>query len=451
MIPSFPHGASIDSLTVASARLNGLTSLQTARDRFYGKRVGVHQNAYGRLAGVLSARMLGEAVPPEELLRSHSAWPVFSCLMPQAAATRWMQEAIGGLPSITLRQFRERNERLFSHSWSCCDACVQEHEEAYGVGHWLVVHQLPGVTECPYHRTLLRNACRGCGASLGSSRQFNLPSDPCGECGSSKRSTQGLAASEGSQALGQLYVSLLCGAHLDMSSPIRKRLAEEVASAQATRVKVDSLQADFLSTFRAKSVQALASMLGTPFQDRHVDRAIRGSLPCPAVLQLAVCSYFLAKLGTALAPLTEALTERRSEDPTLLRIYEIADEQGLAYEAVDGRLQGMSASELEAAGIVSLPRWHAFCKQLPEECRAFLKRHGVATAKASKGPVLLRRGMSADEKMAACRARILEVFQPGMRRSELFANRARVAVCWSVKHDKQWLDSVCPKSRKDRL
>lgn len=84
------------------------------------------------------------------------------------------------LTGVSGEKFRPMKENLHF-----CEMCRREDEVAYGIAHWRVVHQLPGVTHCSVHFTPLSGPCIKCRLPIASENSWHPPSETCPHCGSS--------------------------------------------------------------------------------------------------------------------------------------------------------------------------------------------------------------------------------------------------------------------------
>lgn len=97
------------------------------------------------------------AISADEIVRNHTLLPYYALFTPGqrvAAAQQRMRGAsartLHGSLGIRASCVREVVALRF------CTHCLRETRQAYGSGHWLTTHQLPGVLVCPRHGAILR-------------------------------------------------------------------------------------------------------------------------------------------------------------------------------------------------------------------------------------------------------------------------------------------------------
>ena len=360
-----------------------------------------------------------------------------------------MKEVLAGLQSTTLRRFRSLEGKLFAHSWRCCGQCVLEQEYTFGIGHWLVVHQLPGIVTCPFHGARLLGSCAGCGHSLGNAGQLTLPSDPCLQCGSTKRQSVRFNQSAGAEDLGQFYLALLAGAAIDLSPATRLDHSRSLVGMDRSKGATSALATEFLAAYGVRSPRQLSEQLDVSLDDRDLDTAVSGRLPCPAALQLAMGSFLLSKYDVASgSDEFRAPAEHFEVTSAEATLFERADARGFPREAVERILAGELISALERDRVTTAIRWRTFVAALPANAMRALRAAGAAIPNERVSEIIRTKGVSDAELRTKYRARILEFLGPDMGRRDLYTGPTRAAVRWCVSHDLEWLNATCPNKQR---
>lgn len=439
MIPALPDGATVDSITIASARLRGLDTYRRAREIFYRRRMGERQNSFGRFAEVLSSSMLADKIAPHDILKRHSAWPVYAALMPSTTAHEWMVDTLKGGQAQTLRRFRSLSGKLCAERWRSCHACALEHIQDFGCAHWLVLHQLPGVRHCYAHGVSLSHACGGCGAPVGGPTLLTLPTDPCAACGSFKRAQFDVRTSPGQAALYDLYRDLLSGSKNDLSIDARASTARRLIGRLPHAAQATALKEEFLEAFGVRSAAQLSEVLEVSISDEMLGRAMGGDFICPQTLQLAFCAWFMRPDRLQDHSGDDLFNSPVANDTGVAALFLEADKRGLPRAAILGILDLKSAHALEKARLCTKYRWFAFVATLPSELRVLLESFGVPLrVRTSSKP----RPPKCENPRDFYREQILASLPSS--RAELYIT-SRDAIRWSVKHDLEWLDVVCPR------
>ena len=193
MVPKFRIGASIDSLLLTDYWLGARSTLSGSRRRIYGKAVSQKPDAFAFRATALATGLFGGgAVSDTDLIVRHSAWPVYSSLLPRTTAQDWLSSNLRGVVSRQRLRFAASiRGTASSATWLSCLACAAYDKEKFGIAHWRVVHQLPGVTFCPEHECALNECCAGCGAAFGGAKLLSMPGWPCQSSGEIRTTTKG--------------------------------------------------------------------------------------------------------------------------------------------------------------------------------------------------------------------------------------------------------------------
>lgn len=455
MTPSFPIGSCIDSMLTAVHRLSPVSRLQSSRKRFYGTRPGDGANAIGRHAQVLSENAFKGRISAHKLILEHSAWPVFSRLLPTVVAQKWFAQCVAGeIQSAKQRFHSPTRGSLFANSWRSCVDCIASDRGRCGTGHWRVVHQLPGVNHCPTHGSPLLVCCADCGSPIGNTRLDALPGEPCSACGCAEhRSAVEEPRTNGLAALGSLYEVLLAGDGPNLD-PFSRHELQRHEIAQRSGGSIDAYIKGFFAFYECEDAEALTRILAVEVTTPSLRATLNGGVNvCSPIVQLALAAYALqaqaCDLGDVLWATSAAhedgieLPARTDEDASIERLLDAGREAGFSVTAIRLTLSGKTPKELEAKRICTVKTWDRFCNELSPELRLLLPE----TKLSSPRPLELRlpRNGSLEQKTAVHRARLLAKCATGEPTREVLTQLCRNSYQWCLTHDRVWLDKAFPR------
>ena len=381
MIPKVPDGATVDSLLLATSRLDSSTSHVGAWQKFYGSNFRT-SNPFGRRAGALSTNAFAGDLSPEQIVLRHSAWPVYSCLVSQRSAQAWFRRTRDGTEPHTVPEIHSPVKgELFASRWRSCRACVRLQQDKYGTGHWMVVHQLPGVGYCPTHGEALDLECAACGSALGSGNQSSLPGEPCVRCGASVAKPTEVRRSSGEEQLVSLYTALLGGQATGLDAMSRRAILREASDALECSAVATSLEERVLFAFDCVSPEGLGCYLNVAVSPRTFKVALAGESTnaVPAPLHLAVVAVALAELSArgrsvpdrpaSASSLPESLALRKPDllQETWSELLSLAADHNMPQAALTALLAGESPVSIEARSFASQSRIDRFLRSLPGE------------------------------------------------------------------------------------
>lgn len=156
MIPSFPKGATLRSLEIASVRCGQQPSLRAAT-REYGVTTPASRLLLGFRVGRFSEHLLKNSIDGSRLLEDHTFFLLSASLLSQEVQEKWHHALVAGDLSVHKRFLPSGGTAIFSTPYSrLCPNCVEEDLRAHSIAYWRVVHQIFLVTKCPKHGSLLR-------------------------------------------------------------------------------------------------------------------------------------------------------------------------------------------------------------------------------------------------------------------------------------------------------
>lgn len=224
----------------------------------------------------------------------NSAWPVYSSLLLQSTTETCLNDLISSSnPAVWHQFFSPYEAASYAQDWRACPACCREDtgSNGCGVGHWRVIHQLPGVTFCPQHLIPLQYRCSGCKSPLGGRKLIAMPAWPCLNCGGRDKDELQANLMSGSKALVDLYAKLLSNEDISLSPAHRGRLHQKILGNDPTNEVIDKYLDQFLATFGFSDLVEMGVFLGIKFTKRDAYSAVRGGKSCPPPLDLALSSF----------------------------------------------------------------------------------------------------------------------------------------------------------------
>ena len=456
MVPTFPAGVTIDSMLLAACRLRPDTYAMF-RHQIHGKKYDPLTNLLARHVPALIQRAFGGLVSAEALVREHSVWPVFSRLLSEEASDDLFRSLfVGALrPEIPYFPLGTRGT-WFGTRWRGCEDCARHDLLTCGVGHWRVVHQIPGVYHCPSHGLALFDCCGVCGHPAGGVAMESLPSDPCLSCGSTSKSGPVAPASPGLSQLSGLYVELFEGRGPEIDPASRAGLHRRLIEWRYAGER-DKYVDEFIEHFRCRQLADVALQLGAAFGRGEIEAELDGGVrSCPPILQLAMVACTVQMLGpvdmgsVVADPPTPLSIDSNAEITEVAspvdRLLAAATRMGFSREAVIGRLNGRSVRELVASRVTSVNAWRDFRRRLPDDLRDLLP--GAHLRWEARWELGL--SPSDDELRPLFRARISEVIaERGAKRTPLL-RYASGAYQWCLENDRDWLNEVCPSPNSPR-
>ena len=423
--------------------------------KFYGTRRYCEANVFGRSAGHLAQNAFDSQITAQNIVLKHSAWPVYSRLLTQQFAHAWYVRVVsagGGAPNQKIHG--PHIGQLHPKRWQSCPTCVAEQQKRLGIGHWMVVHQLPGIHHCPKHSDPLAFACGACGVALGDARQTLLPGDPCSSCGSISRRTFEHAISTGEQELGRLYQSLLIGEGPNLDPIARYDLQHEIGIVVGNMRPAIS-PAALLRAFDCGSAAELGTRLRFQITPGAMGVALAGGSlnAAPAPLHLAVAAVVLAMRAGRIEIGKDEIDESRPfmipqaaaslqdvpSEAVIAEIVALAADHNISPAAVYAALAGSTAMAIEKSRLATSKRLRQFILGLPVS----LSCHFNLFKGKSPAPDVPRRASDA-QKLDAFRARIERELLDGASNREQLSKRCQAAYRWTLRFDRDWLDIAIP-------
>ena len=299
MIPTFPPDATIMSIHLACLRVGMAASVRRSLQSFYLGPMELN-NRFGHRAGAFVQGALNDHITAERLIDQHSAFPYFASLVTDEVATRWRAALIEGHPDAFRRYLPATRHGLRSiHALRHCPDCQQSDIERYGLAHWHVVHQLPGIRFCPEHNHRLHDRCRSCKTPLGGKSKAILPGEACQRCGSHDTdSSLSKHPSRGYQSLADLICRTLQRQAPEAAPTVRHRLLKHLISTAG--VGPVELVDRFLTWWSVETLTQLGDMLQSPIDAPSLQQLmLEGHAKVSTPLMLAVIAFAWAHTSDA--------------------------------------------------------------------------------------------------------------------------------------------------------
>lgn len=459
MLPSFPKGASLDSILLACHWLLQSKTLNRSESIFFG---GVNHgfSALAHGANEFAKRALGGTISGRELAMHNSAWPVYSSLLPQSTAEICLNDLISSSnPKVWHQFFNPYEAASYAQDWRACPACCREDTESNGcgVGHWRVIHQLPGVTFCPHHLIPLQYRCSGCKSPLGGRKLIAMPAWPCLNCGGRDKDELQANLMPGSKALVDLYAKLLNNEDISLGPTHRGKLHQKILGNDPTNEVIDKYLDQFLATFGFSNLVEMGVFLGIDITKRDAYNAVRGGKSCPPPLDLALSS-FASNHANVIEPVFNEEKHQSlvkvagiGEMADLLHISEIAEicrlanDSKIPTEAVYLWIQGASQREVRYNFFLSRKIFSRFIGDLPFYLCDFL---GIKKNGRRIGSVKLKE-IIGDGIKKSHREKIRYAISLGADSRRKLKKLCETSYGWCLLNDNEWLAKVVPRKYGD--
>lgn len=450
----FPPGATIASLLVATWRTGGAASFYSASMKAFG----VHQlpeDRFGHSVGRLSRNLFKGLVSPQQLLQQHTITPFLSRLLDPARAEEWQSKILLEVRhrhTTFLRCYRPGE--AFADEWRSCPECQDRDRSRYGVAHWHVAHQLKFLKSCIEHGTPLHFRCQGCHEPIGKCSMRRLPGEACSRCSSLKTDAYITSPSPGYAGTVELCRKLFLGPCEQVTPKVRYRLFAALQSRIGKRGG-EEFTRQLLAHWGCSELSELAEILGCPVTHARIKGTLCGAEYSAATpLLLAMCE-FASTLTTGaelqdttpdmfVAPAASLLSQ---SDWDLFQAHALG--MGFPIEAAKRLAEGAIYNRLQCERLASVRFCQKFMNSAPQSIRDQLPQASAGFRKKFTWPKHLAkpdpRLPPADAARTLSRQRLTHLAETGLRtRVELNAVSI-TTMSWARRHDKDWLDSFCPR------
>lgn len=158
-----------------------------------------------------------------------------------------------------------------------CPVCADVDAHQFGIPHWRVAHQLPGVHHCPDHQTPLHGQCSKCTSTdtrghFRSTQKWRLPGQACSECGHNHFATVDIPPSP-AYSLYLSYCSRIVRKDVGLSDFFRPDRRDLIFKNLFPKLKINSpytLRKIVLKNWRFDSTEELSRLLETEFDETVV-------------------------------------------------------------------------------------------------------------------------------------------------------------------------------------
>lgn len=134
----------------------GNTPAATGKLLFGYRLAGMHHDFTGHVLP-LSNRMMLES--PHNAVLRHTVLPVYLPFHSAERCQNWIDRLLAGSPGGMKAEMGLLASRFgASHPLKACAQCADQDTQAFGTSYWHVEHQLPGVTACRTHRSVLMHS-----------------------------------------------------------------------------------------------------------------------------------------------------------------------------------------------------------------------------------------------------------------------------------------------------
>jgi hypothetical protein len=395
-----------------------------------------------------------------QLMETATCFGIYSAALPAARKMKW-QERIRTGEATRPNHFipLPKGANYVKPHAHFCKECLDEDIKNYGVGYWRVVHQLPGVHQCPRHLSVLQGPCSQCMLPQCFEERWNTPSNHCPHCGN-------MAYIETEFQVTPIYrrfLSLCDGVVNGQSACLlpENRLQSyhqwgSSTTAQANESLSKRLIEHVLQTWNVNNLGEIASMLDIPLDERFISLACSGNDAIVNPLgHLVILASILPSLKTKMSlGEIEHPPERISTNllnASLLNADDTVDSNDdIGRMALANGIPPALATELiQGTNLSLLRKKFGTSERRIEKFLDFLKQSGisVSTKKGRKGLPSKMDGSYAEEAREKYREQIKTAISQGCTHREEVKARKASAIKWCRKHDREWLDTTLPAIR----
>nr|WKF60754.1 hypothetical protein HUO10_005276 [Paraburkholderia busanensis] len=185
LTPYVPQGATIMSITSAFMRLNPYVSLKHVKKLLLGTEDATPLSYMGAYTDALSKAIgVGQFSDRCAILHNFTLWPFYAYCLPKAMREDWLTVPdIGNMGHLGYFLATRANRRLGKGRPHLCLDCIESDLTDFGIAHWHVEHQIPGIDHCPYHCQATICSCHACGQAFSAGWEVGLPRSTCAACG----------------------------------------------------------------------------------------------------------------------------------------------------------------------------------------------------------------------------------------------------------------------------
>lgn len=165
-VPHLPPGTLIFSAIAWRHLLNGSNSSQKSVEEVYGHIGGGKRNLFGTRVRLAARALFGQSVSPEEVLRRHTLFGIYSRALPPQAADSWAATLVNdGMKNVASKPMRRsvvnKGLRFSTPDLRSCKTCIMHDLEELGFPTWRIHHVLPPLHHCPFHGDALAIEIKG--------------------------------------------------------------------------------------------------------------------------------------------------------------------------------------------------------------------------------------------------------------------------------------------------
>ncbi len=449
-----PPGATIASIVLAMWRAGETSSFQRTVIKAFGTRLAA-EDVFGLSVVRVSKNLFRGLISPEQLLEQHTIMPFMSRLLDPARAREWRSKILSEQRLKYQFFLRALASRPTSREWRTCPDCQDNDRSKYGVAHWHAAHQLRFLKSCIHHQTPLHFRCRHCHGPLGHKNDRRLPGEPCPRCTSAETEAYAPSTSPGYAGTLELCANLFALPCEDYAPLARRRLF----SVHLRRVG-DGGAAEFtrqlLDHWHCTTLAEIAMRLECPVSEAIIGRALLGHEYAAAPPLLFAMCEFATSLTTGTEPHETTVDMFAMGPESLLSkedwdvLHAHATKMGFPLTAARRVAEGASYHRLQTERLASVPFAQSFVNTAPQRIRDQLPQASAGFRKKLTWPRHLARPdpLAADptEALTAMhRARLTFLMESGVKTREALGVASQTSMNWARAHDKEWLDSFCPR------
>lgn len=279
--PAAPSDALVLSRCIAYHLMAGNRSVRASK-------IILFDNEYARSVDPFGANLskLVDVIPKSNysihfLLERSTLFGFYSEALSRERKEAWRQNQISGdarLVNKFITGHSGKRVRLIKEHLHFCSACVLEDEHAYGIAHWRVAHQIPGVRHCLRHFLPLSSTCSECKLAIASEDAWYPPSEKCPHCGGHDFSSSEICRLPVYLRFVELCDSVVRGVPVGLGPADRKRLYSRffptVGSGTSLDNQAQKLVEILLSRWEVSNLEQLQTVLQVLINRKFITQLI---------------------------------------------------------------------------------------------------------------------------------------------------------------------------------
>jgi len=470
LFPAAPPGSHMFSRYVAYHYFSGNRSVRASKIALFGDEYARAIDPFGASLIKVAKVLPSENFSIDCLLEKSTLFGFYSAALPSERRDEWRKNQMAGQARLVNKFITgQSGQFLTKPHLHFCPLCVEDDEDAYGLGYWRLIHQIPGVAHCHTHNIALSGCCKRCQTPIASEANWHPPSRHCPHCGGHIFEAATVHHSPAYEKFTKLCEAVLDGTLNNLLYENRARFyARFYDSGSPMSISDDEFERLVelvLAQWEAPSLKVLGDTISAHMNQRFVRQAIIGQdhvvnpvghLSIIAALELAEPyglgrgrTFYSSPTNPSLSTLCRQILTANNIDPervistlkTLALQHGLPDKTGLML--IEGKSQTVTFRELGLCGA----RVGRFTKCLDELNLGEFST--IREKSAHRDPGILRfseivKSIKKEELREKNRNVITGILKVQRATRSRLNKIVPGAYQWCQTNDKQWLSQIIP-------